>query len=54
MSDYDTLRHLADTVGLTAMAVLFVVLCFWPFRPGSHSVNNKVANSIFEDQDDGE
>ncbi|MDL2351404.1 MAG: cbb3-type cytochrome c oxidase subunit 3 [Pseudomonadota bacterium] len=54
MNDYETLRQLADTVGLTAMAVLFVVLCFWPFRPGSRNLNNEVANSIFEDQDDGE
>jgi cytochrome c oxidase cbb3-type subunit 4 len=52
--DYNTLRQLADSVGLAAMAVLFVVLCFWPFRPGSKSLNNKVANSIFEDTDDGE
>lgn len=54
MNDYNTLRHLADTVGLTAMAVLFVVLCFWPFRPGSKGRNQQAASSIFEEPDDGE
>ena len=52
--DYNTLCQLADSVGLAAMAVLFVMLCVWPFWPGSKSVNRKVANSIFEDTDDGE
>lgn len=54
MNDYNTLRHLADTVGLAAMAVLFVILCAWPFRPGSKDRNQHAANSIFEEPDDGE
>ena len=51
---FNSLCQLADSVGLAAMAVLFVMLCVWPFWPGSKSVNRKVANSIFEDTDDGE
>lgn len=54
MSAYDTMRHFADSYGLVAMAVTFLILCAWPFRPGSREVNQTVANSIFEGQDDGE
>lgn len=54
MNDYNTLRQLADTVGLAAMVVLFMILCFWPFRPGAKDRNEHAANSIFEEPDDGE
>ena len=54
MSDYDTLRHLADTVGLAAMAMIFVSLCAWPFLPGRKEANERMAKSIFEGEDDGE
>lgn len=54
MSDYDTLRYLADTVGLAAMAVIFLALCAWPFLPGRKATNERMARSIFEGEDDGE
>lgn len=54
MSDYDTLRHFADSYGLLAMAVLFLALCAWPFRPGARDRNHEAAHSILKDQDDGE
>ncbi len=55
MTDYNTLRHLADTVGLAVMALIFVGLCIWPFLPGKADTNRRMAHSIFEsDDDDGE
>jgi cytochrome c oxidase cbb3-type subunit IV len=54
VSFYETLRHFADSYGLAAMMVLFLVLCAWPFRPGARSRNETAANSIFKDADDGE
>jgi cytochrome c oxidase cbb3-type subunit IV len=54
MSDYETLRRLADTVGLAVMAVMFVLLCLWPFLPGRKDTNRRMAQSIFEGDDDGE
>lgn len=54
MSAYDTMRHFADTYGLAAMAVAFLILCAWPFRQGAREHNDAAANSIFEGQDDGE
>ncbi len=54
MSDYETLRQLADTVGLAVMAGIFVLLCLWPFLPGKGETNRHMAHSIFESEDDGE
>ena len=54
MSEYETLRQLADTVGLGAMVVIFVALCVWPFLPGKGATNARMAHSIFEGEDDGE
>lgn len=54
MSDYETLRQLADTVGLGVMVVMFVALCAWPFLPGKREANARMAQSIFEGEDDGE
>ena len=50
-STYELLRGLADSWGLAAMTV---VLCLWPFRPGARDEADKAANSIFEDDNDGE
>jgi cytochrome c oxidase cbb3-type subunit 4 len=50
---YDVLRHFADSWGLAAMVVLFIAFAGWAFRPGSRDVNSKVANMIFEDDDNG-
>ena len=53
-STYDFLRHLADSWGLLAMMVLFLVLVAWPFRPGAGKRNDDAANMIFKDENDGE
>ncbi|GAA4641618.1 hypothetical protein GCM10023115_01010 [Pontixanthobacter gangjinensis] len=53
-STYEFLRHLADSWGLLAMFVIFLVLALWPFRPGAKARNHEAANVIFEDQNDGE
>ncbi len=54
-STYDMLRHFADSWGLIVMAVVFVALCLWPFRPGARDHNDAAATMIFEkDNDDGE
>ena len=51
---YDALRHFADSWGLAAMMVVFVVLVAWPFRPGAKRINDQAANMIFRGDDDGE
>jgi cytochrome c oxidase cbb3-type subunit 4 len=51
LSTYDSLRHLADSWGLVAMAAVFLVLIAWPFRPGNRSANETAATMIFEGDD---
>ncbi len=51
-SFYDNLRHFADSWGLMAMLVVFVVLCLWPFRPGARKLNEEAAEAIFKDDSD--
>lgn len=53
-STYDLLRHLADSYGLVALVVMFLVLAAWPFRPGARARNHEAANLIFKDDDDGQ
>ncbi|MDE8651280.1 cbb3-type cytochrome c oxidase subunit 3 [Novosphingobium album (ex Liu et al. 2023)] len=53
-STYEALRHLADSYGLAAMLIVFLVLVAWPFRPGARSRNDNAANMIFKDENDGE
>ena len=53
-STYDALRHFADSWGLAAMVVTFLVLALWPFRPSAREDNEAAANMIFKDEDDGE
>ncbi len=53
-STYDMLRHLADSWGLLAMMIVFVVLAAWPFRPGAKQRNDEAARIIFKDESDGE
>ncbi len=52
-STYDFLRHMADSWGLVAIALLWAGLALWPFRPGAGKHNSRAANMIFEDQNDG-
>ena len=53
-STYETLRHLADSWGLLAMLLVFLVLAVWPFRPGAGARNRDAASVIFKDETDGE
>lgn len=53
-STYETLRHFADSWGLAAMVVTFLVLGLWPFRPGAKEDNEAAANMIFKGDDNGE
>lgn len=52
-STYETLRHFADSWGLIGMAVVFLVLVAWPFRPGARGANEVAANLIFADDNEG-
>ena len=50
---YDALRHFADSWGLIAMALLFLTLIAWPFRPSARARNEEAANMIFKDDEHG-
>jgi cytochrome c oxidase cbb3-type subunit 4 len=53
VSDYEKLRHFADSWGLLFMGLTFLVLVAWPFLPGSRGRNRSAATMIFdEDRDD--
>lgn len=53
-STYEALRHFADSWGLLAMFLTFIVLVAWPFRPGAKDRNREAADQIFKDDNDGE
>jgi cytochrome c oxidase cbb3-type subunit 4 len=53
-STYEFLRHLADSWGLVAMALMWLAFAAWPFRPSAKRDNTRAANMIFEDQTNGE
>jgi cytochrome c oxidase cbb3-type subunit 4 len=50
---YDSLRHFADSYGLAAMAVAYLLLCGWALRPSLRQRNRDAANMIFKDRDHG-
>lgn len=50
---YDALRHFADSWGLLAMALLFLTLIAWPFRPSARARNDEAANMIFKEDEHG-
>jgi cytochrome c oxidase cbb3-type subunit 4 len=52
MSDYETLRHFADSWGLLAMTLLFLGLVGWTFRPGARRHLDDAANMIFRSDSD--
>jgi cytochrome c oxidase cbb3-type subunit 4 len=52
-STYEAMRHFADSWGLLVMAVTFVGLAAWPFRPNARSANDEAARIIFKDNDNG-
>lgn len=49
---YNDLRHLADSYGLAAMLIVYLVLVGWAFRPGSRHHNDTAATMIFADDGD--
>ena len=53
MTTYEAFRHFADSYGLAAMVVAYLVFCGWAFRPGSRDRNRDAANLIFKDSDNG-
>ncbi|WP_423605396.1 cbb3-type cytochrome c oxidase subunit 3 [Sphingomonas sp. MS122] len=48
---YDTLRHFADSWGLLAMTLTFLLLTGWTFLPAARRGSERAAISIFEDED---
>lgn len=52
MTLYDTLRHFADTWGLTAMMGIFVVAAVFVFRPGSRQRYKRAAQIPLDDTKD--
>ena len=50
---YETLRQIADSWVLVAMAGIFVSFAAWPFRSGAKAKNHEAANMIFKDENDG-
>ncbi|HWU03830.1 MAG TPA: cbb3-type cytochrome c oxidase subunit 3 [Novosphingobium sp.] len=51
---YAALRNFADSWGLAAMLVFFVMACAWPFRPGGRKAGQEAANMIFKDDENGQ
>jgi cytochrome c oxidase cbb3-type subunit 4 len=47
---YDALRHFADSWGLVAMAMLYLLLVGWHFRPGAKQRSRDAVSMIFEDR----
>ena len=54
MTFYEEIRHFADSYGLLAMLLIYLVLCLWPFRPGGRHRIDEAAHSIFEDEPHGQ
>ena len=53
MSDYNNLRHFADSWGLLAMTILFLGLVLWALRPAAKSLHDDAANMIFRPEEPG-
>jgi cytochrome c oxidase cbb3-type subunit 4 len=47
VNDYDAIRHFADSYGLAAMVVVFVIFALWVFRPGARRHYDEAATMIF-------
>jgi len=50
---YLLLRNFADSWGLAAMLVFFLMCCVWPFLPGGRKSADEAASMIFKDDDNG-
>jgi cytochrome c oxidase cbb3-type subunit 4 len=45
---YETLRHFADSWGLLALALFFLAILIWVFRPGSKKTYQNQADIPFK------
>ena len=51
---YEAFRHFADSFWLAFMAILYLALIGFAFRPKQRDANERAARMIFdEDRDDG-
>jgi cytochrome c oxidase cbb3-type subunit 4 len=48
---YETLRHFADSWALAALALIFVAILLWVFRPGSRRTYRDQADIPFKYDD---
>ena len=48
---YEALRHFADSHALAAMAVLYLALVGWAFRPRGKAANRRAATMIFDKEE---
>ncbi|MEE4349968.1 MAG: cbb3-type cytochrome c oxidase subunit 3 [Pacificimonas sp.] len=46
---YEAFRHFADSYGLAAMVVLYLILCGWVFLPRSRRGNERARQMIFDE-----
>lgn len=47
MELYTLLRHFADSWALLTLFIVFIGIALWAWRPGSRTVQDEAANSIF-------
>lgn len=47
--NYEALRHFADSWGLLFMALVFLTLTGWTFRPGAGRRHEEAAHMIFDE-----
>lgn len=48
-STYEAFRHFADSYGLAAMVLIYLVLCGWVFLPRAKRGNERARTMIFEE-----
>ncbi len=51
MEQYTFMRTLADSWALLALVLFFLGVIVWACRPGSRTVHEEIANSIFRNED---
>ncbi len=49
--DYEVFRHFADSWGLVYLAVLFIGIVAFTFRPGSKRIADETARTILREDD---
>ncbi len=51
MDTYTALRSFADSWGLLAMAIVFLAIVVWAFRPGSRELHERLAAMPLNEHD---